>query len=96
MLDALVEQGQEVRFFDYKLPLIYGMCDWFEPLIDEFIHDATVHGIDGKGGFPVDISVYRLAVGSTVYEDVTYGTVAGPIQIKIPKVGVLGQIADQP
>jgi hypothetical protein len=41
---------------------------------------TLVHGIDGKRGFPVDISVYRLASGSTVYEDVTYGTVAGPIQ----------------
>lgn len=40
---------------------------------------TLVHGIDRKGGFPVDISVYRLAVGSSVYEDVTYGTVAGPI-----------------
>lgn len=40
---------------------------------------TLVHGIDGRGGFPVDISVYRLAVDSTVYEDVTYGTVAGPI-----------------
>ena len=41
---------------------------------------TLVHGIDGRGGFPVDVSVYRLAIGSTVYEDVTYGTVAGPIQ----------------
>ena len=48
LLPISEEQGQEVRFFDYKLPLIYGMCDWFEPLIDEFIHDATVHGIDGN------------------------------------------------
>jgi hypothetical protein len=40
---------------------------------------TLVHGIDGRGGFPVDISVYRLAVGSTVYDDVTYGTVAGSI-----------------
>jgi hypothetical protein len=42
---------------------------------------TLVHGIDGPGGFPVDISVYRLAVGSQVFQDVTYGTVAGPLEL---------------
>lgn len=42
---------------------------------------TLVHGIDGPGGFPVDISVYKLAVGSQVFNDVTYGTVAGPLEL---------------
>ena len=41
---------------------------------------TLVHGIAGTdNAFPVDISVYRLGVGSQVFEDVTYGTVAGPL-----------------
>jgi len=43
---------------------------------------TLVHGIAGTdNAFPVDISVYRLAVGSQVFEDVTYGTVAGPLTL---------------
>jgi hypothetical protein len=42
---------------------------------------TLVHGIDGTDGFPVDITVYRLAVGSQRFEDVTYGTVAGPLAV---------------
>jgi hypothetical protein len=42
---------------------------------------TLVHGIDGENGFPVDISVYRLAVGAQRFEDVTYGTVAGPLKV---------------
>lgn len=42
---------------------------------------TLVHGIDGKDGFPVDISVYRLAVGADRFEGVTYGTVAGPLKV---------------
>ena len=43
---------------------------------------TLVHAIAGTDNkFPVDISVYRLAVGSTVFEDVTYGTVAGPLPL---------------
>lgn len=40
---------------------------------------TLVHGVPGQDGFPVDISVYRLAVGSQVFQDVTFGTVAGPL-----------------
>lgn len=43
---------------------------------------TLVHGIAGTDNrFPVDISVYRLAVGSQVFEDVTYGTIAGPLRL---------------
>jgi len=43
---------------------------------------TLVHGIAGTDGrFAVDISVYRLAVGSTVIQDVTYGTVSEPISL---------------
>jgi hypothetical protein len=42
---------------------------------------TLVHGIDGPSGFPVDISVYRLAVGSQRFTGVTYGTVAGPLEL---------------
>ena len=38
---------------------------------------TLVHGIDGDQGFPVDISVYRLFVGSQRFNGVTYGTVGG-------------------
>jgi hypothetical protein len=41
---------------------------------------TLVHGIDGDQGFPVDISVYRLFVGSQRFNGVTYGTVAGPLE----------------
>jgi len=43
---------------------------------------TLVHGVPGANGFPVDISVYRLAVGSQVFEDVTFGTVAGPLELR--------------
>jgi hypothetical protein len=43
---------------------------------------TLVHGIPGEAGFPVDISVYQLARGSQVFEDVTFGTVAGPLDLK--------------
>jgi len=42
---------------------------------------TLVHGVPGPNGFPVDISVYKLAVGSQVFEDVTFGTVAGPLDV---------------
>jgi hypothetical protein len=43
---------------------------------------TLVHGIAGNDGrFAVDISIYRLAVGSTVVQDVTYGTVSDPIRL---------------
>jgi hypothetical protein len=42
---------------------------------------TLVHGIDGAEGFPVDITLYRLAVGSQRFEGVTYGTVAGPLEV---------------
>lgn len=48
LLPISEEQGAEVRFYEFRLPLIHGMCDWFEELIDEFIHDATVVGVEGK------------------------------------------------
>ena len=44
---------------------------------------TLVHGIDGAGGFPVDISVYRLFHGSQRFENVTYGTVAGPLELPV-------------
>ena len=43
---------------------------------------TLVHGIDGKHDFPVDISLWRLGGKITRFEDVTYGTVAGPIDVK--------------
>jgi hypothetical protein len=43
---------------------------------------TLVHGIDGRAGFPVDISVYRLFVGTQRFNGVTYGTVAGPLDQK--------------
>jgi len=43
---------------------------------------TLVHGVPGANGFPVDISVYRLAEGSQVFEDVTFGTVAGPLDLR--------------
>jgi hypothetical protein len=43
---------------------------------------TLVHGIDGNAGFPVDISVYRLLVGTQRFDGVTYGTVAGPLEQK--------------
>lgn len=43
---------------------------------------TLVHGVPGDAGFPVDISVYQLFRGSQVFEDVTFGTVAGPLDLK--------------
>jgi hypothetical protein len=57
---------------------------------------TLVHGIDGPGGFPVDISVYRLAVGSQVFHDVTYGTVAGPLELGTGLYRVAIRPADAP
>ena len=57
---------------------------------------TLVHGIDGDQGFPVDISVYRLFVGSQRFNGVTYGTVAGPLeqQAGIYRVAVRAAGAD--
>ncbi len=41
------DEAAQVRFFEYRLPIIYGMCDWFEPLIDRITHDAATQGVDG-------------------------------------------------
>jgi hypothetical protein len=41
------EQAQEIQFYDFKLPLIFGMCDWFEPLIEQVINGFTEGGVDG-------------------------------------------------
>ena len=43
---------------------------------------TLVHGIPGANGFPVDISLYRLFVGSQQFKGVTFGTVAGPLDVK--------------
>ncbi len=43
---------------------------------------TLVHGIDGAHGFPVDISVWKLGGGVQHFDDVTYGTVAGPLEVK--------------
>jgi len=43
---------------------------------------TLVHGVPGDNGFPVDISVYRLFSGSQVFPGVTFGTVAGPLDLK--------------
>lgn len=43
---------------------------------------TLVHGVPGASGFPVDISVYRLFTGSQRFEGVTFGTVAGPLDLK--------------
>lgn len=41
------DQAREIQFYDYKLPIIFGMCDWFESLIDEITNSFVEHGIDG-------------------------------------------------
>jgi hypothetical protein len=43
---------------------------------------TLVHGIPGDGGFPVDITLYRLFEGSQRFTGVTFGTVAGPLDVK--------------
>ena len=43
---------------------------------------TLVHGIDGDNGFPVDISVWKLGGGIQHFKDVTYGTVAGPLEVE--------------
>lgn len=47
LLPVTEDQAAEVRFYEYRLPIIYGMCDWFEPLIDEVTHSAATLGVDG-------------------------------------------------
>ena len=44
---------------------------------------TLVHGVPGKGGFPVDISLYRLFRGSQEFKGVTFGTVAGPLDLPV-------------
>jgi hypothetical protein len=41
------DQAREIQFYEYKLPIIFGMCDWFAPLIDEVTNGLVEHGIDG-------------------------------------------------
>jgi Domain of unknown function (DUF4397) len=43
---------------------------------------TLVHGIDGAHGFPVDISVWKLGGGVQHFDDVTYGTIAGPLEVR--------------
>jgi hypothetical protein len=44
---------------------------------------TLVHGIAGDDGqFPVDITLRRFMGGAQRFEDVTYGTVAGPLEVR--------------
>ncbi len=42
---------------------------------------TLVHGIPGANGFPVDITVARSRSNTSVFRGVTYGTVAGPLDL---------------
>lgn len=42
---------------------------------------TLVHGIPGANGFPVDITVARSKSNTAVFRGVTYGTVAGPLDL---------------
>ncbi|MEZ5178220.1 MAG: DUF4397 domain-containing protein [Acidimicrobiales bacterium] len=42
---------------------------------------TLVHGIPGANGFPVDITVSRSRTNTSVFRGVTYGTVAGPLDL---------------
>jgi len=42
---------------------------------------TLVHGIPGAGGFPVDITVSKSKSSTAVFRGVTYGTVAGPLDL---------------
>jgi hypothetical protein len=42
---------------------------------------TLVHGIPGAQGFPVDITVARSKTNTSVFRGVTYGTVAGPLDL---------------
>ncbi len=57
---------------------------------------TLVHGIDGKDGTPVDISLWRLGGKILRFEDVTYGTVAGPLDVKPGVYRVAVRAADAP
>lgn len=49
LLPISEDQAQEVMFYEFKLPIIFGMTDWFEQLIDHALDEFTVHGVAGVG-----------------------------------------------
>ena len=42
---------------------------------------TLVHGIPGQGGLPVDITLRKAGGAVQRFEDVTFGTIAGPLQV---------------
>ena len=47
MIPISEEQADEIRMFDYKLPIIFGMCDWFREAIERMQNEFVTHGVDG-------------------------------------------------
>lgn len=47
LLPISEEEAQQVQLFEFRVPVIFGMCDWFEPLIDQAIEEMTTSGLGG-------------------------------------------------